>query len=190
MDPSGITISCSSNCDSSSSTITFDEDLRKLTLEDIFTSYVTGGDTVTFDLGGFINPDIAGSYYFTITSYEDSSGTFEKIDTITDIYVEIKALSVISILKIKPAFLTMFIPTFKFLISSPVDLECTYTMTIYLPTNFQLGKSDTDTCKLKGTDATNPTCTMDTTEKSITLANFCDTTIAADTEFSFKVNKI
>jgi len=71
-----------------------------------------------------------------------------------------------------------------------VDLLCDYTMTIYLPTNFGLGNSDTNTCKVSALEATSPTCTMDTTEKSITLGSFCDTTIAADTEMTFRVNKI
>mmetsp|Transcript_35853 Transcript_35853/g.34903 ORF Transcript_35853/g.34903 Transcript_35853/m.34903 type:complete len:115 (+) Transcript_35853:1121-1465(+) len=114
MDSASLSLTCSSNCDDSSPTLTYDDSLRKLTLEDIFTSYVSGGSTVMFDMGGFINPDISGSYFFTITSYEDTSGSFEKIDEITDIYVEIMALSVIAIRKIKPAFITMFINIFKF----------------------------------------------------------------------------
>jgi len=92
-----------------------------LTITNLFTGvfdYLAPSNTIEFTVQDFINPDYVSQFSFTITSYEDVSGTAYAIDTITTLYIE-PDLGVLTI--------TSILPTDSDLV---YDLPTSYTVTM------------------------------------------------------------
>ena len=74
-DPSSFIMACTTGCNSGGSYMTYDSTLRELTITSAFTSYLTGGSTVSFSLTGWTNPDDSEEYVFSLATKFDESST-------------------------------------------------------------------------------------------------------------------
>jgi hypothetical protein len=137
---STISILCVTNCLSTAGPVlTYSATDSTLTIKGLFTGtykYVAAGSTITFQVTGFINPSIHGAYFFSVTSYETTGSSAALIDTISSLYVSIAELSIITIKKVAPLYLTQLIPWFRFKLQSAIDIDTTYTLTITFPSTF------------------------------------------------------
>ena len=119
-----ISIVCYSYCTAAGATLSFAIDT--LTISGVF-SYTSVGVNMEFDITGFINPSIAGTYTFDITSYETTSGTPYGIDTIKNLPVQVVA-GVILITKVIPTDSTRiydYPSSYTFQISSSTSIAPT-----------------------------------------------------------------
>lgn len=73
--PTGVTMTtptmtCVSYCSSAAPTLTYDGAAGTLKVANFYNGYIYSGYTLAFRIGGFVNPATAGTYSFTVTSYE------------------------------------------------------------------------------------------------------------------------
>ena len=91
------TLTCVLWCNSASPTVVYSSTDNTITIGNFITSYIVAGNTLKFYVGGLVNPSTSGSYSMSVTSYENTAGTLNIVDTVSGLSVTITGITIYSV---------------------------------------------------------------------------------------------
>ena len=202
-DASQLTLTCTDICSDSNPTIAYDFTFRKLTLKNIFSSYVPASSSIKFTLKGWTNPATTTAQTFTLNSYWDDSGTPYLIDTNTGASIAAKE----GLCEINDMYPTdgntMFRDTpsnYTVVMKCLHSIETTHGIQLAFPTGAtDWIIKDTSRCEVAGdlfstryscNGYNNTVVNGVTKQNTVEFYSFLDTEIGANTEFTFTIGDV